>query len=105
MNPRPGAGPCKAYTDTSAIPDLATVVGLAHDHPGTYEGWYEFTDSGPVNDIKTLSTGGYYGFLATEPAGRVLMFDPNKYANWMAPGAPSPVCYLKGPGMGVVPCH
>jgi hypothetical protein len=100
----PEAGPCTVDIDTSAIPDWATTIGLAHDHPGTYADWYDFSNV----DIDTLAppTGpALYGFLATEPVGRVLMFDPNLYANWMQPGAQAPVCALQGPLMGVQSCQ
>ena len=100
----PVTGACPLSIDASAIPEAATTVGLAHDHPGIGYGAYEFSEVGPNADITNLSRAGYYGFLATQPPGRVLMFDPNRYNNWLTPGAPPPVCVLQAPTMGGTPC-
>ena len=98
----PNTGACGPWSiDTTNVPEGAVVVGLAHDHPGTGFGSYDFSDA----DINTYITNGYYGFVATQPDSRVLMFDPNLYANWLNPGAPPPVCVLSGPLMGETACH
>jgi RHS repeat-associated protein len=92
--------------DVTAIPGGATTVGLGHDHPGTGFGAYSFSDSDVGNDIDTYINGGYWGAVATQPPGRVLIFNPNAYGRYVnGQSNTPPICVWQGPLMGGVPCH
>ena len=92
--------------DVTAIPDGATTVGLAHDHPGTGFGAYSFSDSGTGNDIDTYIDGGYWGAVATQPPGRVLIFNPNAYRPYVnGQSNTPPICVWQGPLMGGGRCQ
>jgi RHS repeat-associated protein len=99
------SGECDLSIAPTGVPDGDSIIGLYHDHPGTGPGSYDFSVGCTNCDLDNLSAAGYYGFLATQPPSRVLMFNPVVFNNWFYGQGNGPaVCVLQGPLMGGTQC-
>jgi hypothetical protein len=92
---------CTHDPNPSDIPDGTTLAGLYHTHPSIPGDDGTEVSLDDVNVARDLQVPE---FVATNPTGRVVMFDYNRYGSWLITGSPVPMCVAAGSRLGLDRC-